>query len=167
MNEIRRIPAIPEQRESAPGPAAPGPSAPEPAAPEPLWREVLGHRFRRQRLLQGKTLAETAARAGISPQYLSEIERGRKEASSEMIAAVAGALGTALVTLTEEASSDLRRGRLVALREVDRTVDSEVHRRSRQAGAPLSSGRVPSGRVSSGRVELAQSAGTVALALAA
>ena len=53
--------------------------------------------------------SETAARAGISPQYLSEIERGRKEPSSEMIAALAGALGTTLIQLTEQVAGDLRR----------------------------------------------------------
>jgi len=76
---------------------------------EPLWREVLGRRLRVLRLEQQETLAETAARAGISPQYLSEIERGRKEPSSEMIAALAGALGTTLIDLTEQVAADLRR----------------------------------------------------------
>ena len=68
-------------------------------APEPLWRDLLGERLRTLRLEQGQKLADTAARAGISPQYLSEMERGRKDASSEMIAAVAGALDTSLVDL--------------------------------------------------------------------
>ena len=77
--------------------------------PEPLWREVLGQRLRTLRQDQQETLAETAGRAGISPQYLSEIERGRKEPSSEMIAALAGALGTTLTVLTEQVSGDLRR----------------------------------------------------------
>ena len=81
----------------------------EPRAQEPLWREVLGQRLRTLRLDQRETLAETAGRAGISPQYLSEIERGRKEPSSEMIAALAGALGTTLTVLTEQVSGDLRR----------------------------------------------------------
>ena len=67
--------------------------------PEPLWRELLGEKLRERRLAERQTLSETAARAGISPQYLSEIERGRKEPSSEMIAAVAGALDTSLVDL--------------------------------------------------------------------
>jgi transcriptional regulator with XRE-family HTH domain len=58
---------------------------------------------------QDETLTETAGRAGLSPQYLSEIERGRKEPSSEMIAALAGALGTTLTDLTEQVASDLRR----------------------------------------------------------
>jgi DNA-binding XRE family transcriptional regulator len=76
---------------------------------EPLWREVLGRRLRVLRQEQQETLSETASRAGISPQYLSEIERGRKEPSSEMIAALAGALGTTLIDLTEQVAGDLRR----------------------------------------------------------
>ena len=78
-------------------------------APEPLWREVLGHRLRALRSDRDETLAQTAERAGISPQYLSEIERGRKEPSSEMIAALAGALDTTLADLTLAVTEDLRR----------------------------------------------------------
>src|ERR1700685_3193449 len=84
------------------------PSPREPR-PEPLWREVLGQRLRTLRLDQQETLSETAGRAGISPQYLSEIERGRKEPSSEMIAALAGALEVTLTGLTEQVAGDLRR----------------------------------------------------------
>ena len=80
-----------------------------PPAQEPLWREVLGQRLRALRLDQRETLSQTAGRAGISPQYLSEIERGRKEPSSEMIAALAGALGTTLTGLTEQVAGELRR----------------------------------------------------------
>ena len=76
--------------------------------PEPLWREVLGNRLRGLRTKRGETLAETAERAGISPQYLSEIERGRKEPSSEMIAALTGALDTTLADLTTQVTEDLR-----------------------------------------------------------
>jgi DNA-binding XRE family transcriptional regulator len=82
---------------------------PEPRPQEPLWREVLGRRLRVLRQDQQEKLSETAARAGISPQYLSEIERGRKEPSSEMIAAVSGALGTDLVRLLGGISADLSR----------------------------------------------------------
>jgi transcriptional regulator with XRE-family HTH domain len=78
-------------------------------APEPLWREVLGSRLRALRADRDETLAQTAERAGISPQYLSEIERGRKEPSSEMIAALAGALDTTLADLTFAVTEDLRR----------------------------------------------------------
>jgi transcriptional regulator with XRE-family HTH domain len=78
-------------------------------APEPLWREALGSRLRMLRTDRDETLAETAERAGISPQYLSEIERGRKEPSSEMIAALAGALDSTLADLTFAVAEDLRR----------------------------------------------------------
>jgi transcriptional regulator with XRE-family HTH domain len=87
------VPDLPSQR-------------PEPQ--EPLWREVLGSRLRALRHQQGEKLTETASRAGISPQYLSEVERGRKEPSSEMIAAVAGALGVTLIDLTEQVAEELR-----------------------------------------------------------
>ena len=85
---------------------------------EPLWREVLGRRLRLLRQEQQETLSETATRAGISPQYLSEVERGRKEPSSEMIAALAGALGTTLIDLTEQVAIDLRRQMTLAPRAV-------------------------------------------------
>jgi DNA-binding XRE family transcriptional regulator len=81
---------------------------------EPLWREVLGQRLRALRQDQQETLTQTATRAGVSPQYLSEIERGRKEPSSEMIAALAGALGTTLTGLTEQVADDLRRQQAIA-----------------------------------------------------
>jgi len=81
---------------------------PRPPDPEPLWREVLGEQLRELRRRHQETLAETSARAGISPQYLSEVERGLKEPSSEMIAAVAGALGTTLGGLAESVAAELR-----------------------------------------------------------
>jgi DNA-binding XRE family transcriptional regulator len=99
---LRREP----QREREPQPE---PRPQERQTQEPLWREVLGRRLRVLRQEQQETLSETAARAGISPQYLSEIERGRKEPSSEMIAALAGALGTTLTDLTQHVAGDLRR----------------------------------------------------------
>ncbi|ALE07553.1 hypothetical protein AL755_04480 [Arthrobacter sp. ERGS1:01] len=99
-----------------PAPRADG-SVPRTETPEPLWREVLGRRLRRLRLHRAETLVETAQTAGISPQYLSEIERGRKEPSSEMIAAVAGALGSNLLELTEQVTAELRHGRRLLVLE--------------------------------------------------
>lgn|SRR5690606_16593853 len=77
-------------------------------APEPLWRELLGAELRRRRHERGDTLTETADAAGISPQYLSEMERGIKEPSSEMIAAVAGALETSLLELVGSVAEGLQ-----------------------------------------------------------
>ncbi|WTW97670.1 helix-turn-helix domain-containing protein [Streptomycetaceae bacterium NBC_01309] len=91
--------------------SGPGKPAPRPAAAparEPLWRHVLGDQFRSLRHERRETLVETAGRAGVSPQYLSEVERGIKEPSSEMIAALAGALGVTLVDLTIAVSEHLR-----------------------------------------------------------
>ncbi|TDS79694.1 helix-turn-helix domain-containing protein [Amnibacterium kyonggiense] len=87
------------------GSPTPPPSAPRPV--EPLWRHMLGNRLRRLRRDRGETLGETAGRAGISPQYLSEMERGAKDPSSEMIAAVAGALGVTLLDLTIAVAAEL------------------------------------------------------------
>jgi DNA-binding XRE family transcriptional regulator len=90
--------------------------APEPPqAPEPLWREVLGSRLRELRRQRAEKLTEAAGRAGISPQYLSEVERGRKEPSSEMIAALAGAFGLTLIDLTTLVTEDLRRRQVATI----------------------------------------------------
>ncbi|MEV6234871.1 helix-turn-helix transcriptional regulator [Saccharopolyspora shandongensis] len=83
--------------------------------PEPLWREVLGRSLRATREEQGGRLVDIAERAGISPQYLSEIERGRKEPSSEMIAAVTGALGVDLADLLAGIAGDVRQRRSAGL----------------------------------------------------
>ena len=68
--------------------------------PEPLWREAVGSELRAERQRQERTLADVAGQAGVSTQYLSEIERGRKEPSSEILGAVSGALDLRLVDLT-------------------------------------------------------------------
>jgi DNA-binding XRE family transcriptional regulator len=81
--------------------------APAPQPREPLWRDVLGERLRGLRHERGATLDDVATRAGVSPQYLSEMERGLKEPSSEMIAAVAGALDVTLGDLTLEIAERL------------------------------------------------------------
>lgn len=90
-------------------PFHPRSSAPD-REPEPLWRAALGRNLRATREEQGGRLVDIAQRAGISPQYLSESERGRKEPSSEMIAAVAGALGVGLADLLADIADDLRHG---------------------------------------------------------
>jgi DNA-binding XRE family transcriptional regulator len=112
MAERARV--YPLRRDLPPERPSQQPPAYEPPRQEALWREVLGRRLRALRLDQQETLYQTAARAGISPQYLSEIERGRKEPSSEMIAALAGALGTTLIGLTEQVADDLRREQGIA-----------------------------------------------------
>ncbi|CAL9370119.1 helix-turn-helix domain-containing protein [Streptomyces griseomycini] len=93
-----------------PGPApAPAPSAPAPAVREPLWRDLVGDVLRRERLAQERTLKDVAEAARISMPYLSEVERGRKEASSEVLAAAAQALGLGLGDLLARAHGELVR----------------------------------------------------------
>lgn len=76
---------------------------------EPLWRDLVGDVLRRERLEQERTLKEVAEAARISMPYLSEVERGRKEASSEVLAAAAGALGLGLGDLLARAQGELVR----------------------------------------------------------
>lgn len=80
---------------------------PEREQPEPLWREAVGRELRGERTRADRTLADVAGEAGVSTQYLSEIERGLKEPSSEVLGAVAGALGLRLVDLTTRVSQSL------------------------------------------------------------
>jgi transcriptional regulator with XRE-family HTH domain len=65
----------------------------------PLWRELMGAELRAERHRQRRTLAEVAAAAGVSMQHLSDVERGRKDPSSELLAAILGALGIELPLL--------------------------------------------------------------------
>jgi DNA-binding XRE family transcriptional regulator len=76
-------------------------------AAKPLWRHEAGEVLRDERLEQGRILTEVAATAGVSPQYLSEVERGRKEPSSEVLGSVAQALGLDLVDLVARVASRL------------------------------------------------------------
>jgi transcriptional regulator with XRE-family HTH domain len=70
-------------------------------------REAVGDALRRRRLAQGRTLREVAEAAGVSLTYLSEVERGRKEASSEVLEAVCAALQLALAELFFEVAETL------------------------------------------------------------
>lgn len=67
----------------------------QPSAP-PLLRETLGTVLRGLRGESGRTLRDVADTARVSPGYLSEIERGRKEASSELLASISTALDVSL-----------------------------------------------------------------------
>lgn len=99
---------VSERPATAP-PPHPLPSAPAPK--EPLWRDLIGDVLRRERLAQERTLKDVADAARISMPYLSEVERGRKEASSEVLAAAAHALGLGLGDLLSLAHGELTRQR--------------------------------------------------------
>jgi len=73
----------------------------------PLLRTKLGERLRRTRRDQGRTLADVSRAARVSVPYLSEVERGRKEASSEVLAAICDALWIDLSDLLAGVAQDL------------------------------------------------------------
>jgi transcriptional regulator with XRE-family HTH domain len=77
-------------------------------------RDLIGASLRRRRQAQGRTLRDVAQAAGVSLTYLSEVERGLKEASSEVLAAVCAALGVVLSELLFEVAEALARLELQA-----------------------------------------------------
>ncbi|WP_433216527.1 helix-turn-helix domain-containing protein [Dactylosporangium sp. CS-047395] len=72
-----------------------------------LLRRVIGDALRARRQAQHRTLREVSTAANVSLGYLSEIERGQKEASSELLAAICEALGAALSEVLRDVSDTL------------------------------------------------------------
>ncbi len=72
-----------------------------------LLREAIGDSLRRARTAQSRTLREVSGSARVSLGYLSEVERGRKEASSELLAAICGALEVPLSAVLGDVSETL------------------------------------------------------------
>lgn len=91
-----------------------------------LLRRVIGDALRARRQGQHRTLREISTAANVSLGYLSEIERGQKEASSELLAAICEALGSHLSEVLREASDSLARAE-----------------RAERVPAELPAGRVP------------------------
>jgi transcriptional regulator with XRE-family HTH domain len=81
----------------------------------PVLRQVVGDTLRGMRMRQRRTLREVSATARVSLGYLSEVERGQKEPSSELLAAICGALDVELSELFAEVSQTLRREEKLAL----------------------------------------------------
>jgi transcriptional regulator with XRE-family HTH domain len=69
-----------------------------------LLRKVIGDALRARRLAQHRTLREVSSAANVSLGYLSEIERGHKEASSELLASICDALGARLSEMLNDVS---------------------------------------------------------------
>ncbi len=72
-----------------------------------VLRSVIGSELRKHRLGQGRTLRDVSASARVSLGYLSEVERGQKEASSELLAAICGALDVPLSQVLQSVSSEV------------------------------------------------------------
>ena len=83
-----------------------------------LLRRMLGEALRRRRQDQHRTLRGVSSAARVSLGYLSEVERGQKEASSELLAAICDALGVRLADLLREVSEDLELAELAVAARV-------------------------------------------------
>lgn len=96
----------------------------------PVLRRVIGDELRRRRVGQGRTLREVSSLARVSLGYLSEVERGQKEASSELLASICSALDVPMSVVLRSVSDEVadheaaaHRGRVPRLAEVaDRPV---------------------------------------------
>ncbi|HET7397939.1 MAG TPA: helix-turn-helix transcriptional regulator [Intrasporangium sp.] len=80
-----------------------------------LLRRELGDVLRERRRAQGRTLREISATASVSLGYLSEVERGEKEASSELLASICGALELPLSQVLIDVSSRMAESEGLAL----------------------------------------------------
>ena len=74
-----------------------------------LLRTFIGEALRRRRLLQSRTLRQVSANARVSLGYLSEVERGQKEASSELLSAICTALDLTLAEIITDALVEISR----------------------------------------------------------
>ena len=100
-----------------------------------LLRRELGDVLRDVRLAQGKTLREVSAEARVSLGYLSEIERGQKEASSELLSSVCDALDVPLWTVLREVSDRIAVADGVRIPDtVPVELEAAVRRRASLAG---------------------------------
>lgn len=84
-----------------------------------LLRESVGHSLRRARTEQSRTLRDVARDARVSLGYLSEVERGQKEASSELLNAICEALGLSLAHLMNDVTRDIASREVAKLAVVD------------------------------------------------
>ena len=111
-----------------------------------LLREAIGDRLRHARTNQRRTLREVSRAARVSLGYLSEVERGRKEASSELLAAICEALDLPLSVLLANVATDIG-----ALESVELPETAERAERG-EVGAEGSGPRASVGSVEGGRL---------------
>ena len=84
-----------------------------------LLRTHIGSALRQARISQGRTLRDVAKGARVSLGYLSEVERGQKEASSELLNAICTALGLTLSSVISDVSRDISSREAIKLTVVD------------------------------------------------
>ena len=90
-----------------------------------LFRSALGSELRASRIAQSRTLRDVAREARVSLGYLSEVERGQKEASSELLAAICKALNIQLSTLLGDVTSAIAKSEKATLAVV-KPIDEKI-----------------------------------------
>jgi transcriptional regulator with XRE-family HTH domain len=111
-----------------------------------LLREAIGDRLRHARTNQRRTLREVSRAARVSLGYLSEVERGRKEASSELLAAICDALELPLSDLLHNVATDISALESVELQETAERADARADGASPRASVGAV-GKVEGGRL--------------------
>ncbi|SFQ06565.1 Transcriptional regulator, contains XRE-family HTH domain [Amycolatopsis arida] len=112
-----------------------------------LLREAIGDRLRHARTNQRRTLREISRAARVSLGYLSEVERGQKEASSELLASICDALELPLAELLRHVAADMSALDGVDLGSVERATERHTER---ERTMPAGSGGFEGGRLASG-----------------
>jgi transcriptional regulator with XRE-family HTH domain len=107
-----------------------------------IFRRLLGEVLRAQRMRQGRTLREVSAEARVSLGYISEIERGQKEASSELLASICSALDVPLSEILSEVSDAVALEEAALAMQVDKIRVEAVRLRPARAETGTRSGDV-------------------------
>ncbi|MGI6875056.1 MULTISPECIES: helix-turn-helix domain-containing protein [Amycolatopsis] len=114
-----------------------------------LLREAIGDRLRHARTNKRRTLRDISRAAKVSLGYLSEVERGQKEASSELLASICEALELPLAELLSNVAADISALESVDVPTMPETAEGEG--RARKTGEPsAATGRLDSGRLIDG-----------------
>ncbi|ADJ48015.1 XRE family transcriptional regulator [Amycolatopsis mediterranei S699] len=112
-----------------------------------LLREAIGDRLRHARTNQRRTLRDISRAARVSLGYLSEVERGQKEASSELLASICQALDLPLGELLHNVAADVSALDHVEVPPVDERIVEGTPREKR--GAEASAAGIEGGRLMS------------------
>jgi transcriptional regulator with XRE-family HTH domain len=103
-----------------------------------IFRRLLGEVLRAQRMRQGRTLRQVSADARVSLGYISEIERGQKEASSELLASICSALDVPLSEILSEVSDAVALEEAALAMRLELAVDTTALRGPGQTSGPRS-----------------------------
>ena len=101
-----------------------------------VFRRLLGEVLRAQRMRQGRTLRQVSADARVSLGYISEIERGQKEASSELLASICSALDVPLSEILSEVSDAVALEEAAIAMALEKITLDSASLRGPQAGGP-------------------------------